>query len=158
MTKGKKLAKISRLSTEWSLSFDFRLLEHNRPNDKFTNILIISPTPGVDHILNRYPSFYVYDQSKLHISLAAPGNSPQPQIGFSSDHIKLNETIKIEVDHLYAGNGYYKYSISLDCELKLVKIYNNAVMQQYDVTIAAGGSFQNAPKAYISNFKHTNFY
>ena len=156
MSSGNLLTKIPVLSTEWSVTLDFRI--HSPiPDSHHLSCNIVHFTKGGSwgSYGDRTPFIGIIETSyKLHITSAINGNHDKnrniPNI------LEINQLYHLEVNQRYVSNGEYLYTITLDGE-DLMSIVNSDARQFYNVKVYAGNPWNANCPVYISNFKITNF-
>ena len=152
--KNNLLTIIPRLSTEWSVSFEFR---QRSVSEGYTNIIrfTTSDTKSIPTIGNRIPAVFLNPGSAmLHFTSAVNGNANY--IVEPSTPLELNEKYHIEIHQRYVSRGGYRYFIKVD-GIEVHSVINTDARQFYNVKVFASDPWYNEANGFISNFQLTNF-
>uniref|UniRef100_A0A7M5X9P0 Galectin n=2 Tax=Clytia hemisphaerica TaxID=252671 RepID=A0A7M5X9P0_9CNID len=148
------IGQIERLSTEWSLSFEF--VARQQPPNWYQLLLLTTNNGWHGEIGGRVPSVYYHDG--LVWVFTYLGQSPNKEI--LRFPVQFNQTYTFDVNHRYVIDGQYRYTIYVDGVLQSSHQHEPA-FQLYDVGMYGGNLTWNEPAAMVdvklSNVKHTNF-
>lgn len=150
------MATIPRLSTEWSISFQYR---QTSQYNGWVNLIHFAVSDSVDSIDDpivsgdRVPAVFIENGATLHITNEVNGNpNYYPRSG---TQINLNEKYFIEIHQRYVSRGNYRYFIKIN-GVKTHSVINSAAKQYYNVHVYASDPWYTA-NGFISNFQFTNF-
>ena len=148
------MATIPKLSTEWSISFQFRLTEKSLY--KWTNIIHFTNYTRTVYVTGgKIPAVFILNDSKLRVYNAVNGN-PTYINSANSPLIKLNEKHHVEIHQRYASGGGYRYFIKIN-GTEIDSVINKDARQFYSVDVYASDPWYSATDGFISDFQFTNF-
>ena len=159
MIKGRFLAVISRLSTEWMVSFTLRMT--SLPSNATNQCNIIQLTKGSSFaetlvLGDRTPAvFLIKSRDKFSIT-SAINNNPNFAIKVEANGLAVNVPIQVEVHQRYTSGGSYRFFIVINGE-EVFSIINNHAQQFYDIKVYASNRWANPCPGFIKNFEITNF-
>ena len=144
---GRLYAIIPRLSMEWSLKYNVKLLDV-----PFTSYFqnAFKFTAG-DH--TRLPHLTIFNNRKIEIDNNEGHNY---ELRYTGLYMEVNKTYCIEQNQKYIGGGKYVYNIVIDGVEVLSKINTNA-KQYYNVKLYMCMVNRVSAPVEITNFEHTNF-
>ena len=157
ITKNNLLATIPRMSTEWSISFQFR---QTSLSPVWTNIIRFASantTYGSPITIGkRIPAVFININSrKLHFTHAVNGMANYIVNGEATDN-KLNDNHHIEIHQRYVSRGDYRYFIKIN-GTEIHSTINSDARQFYNVNVYASDPWYENVNGFISNFDFTNF-
>ena len=151
MTVDNLVTTIPILSTEWSLSLDIRFFGTIPTGSNIIKFTIkdVRGTYG-----KNIPTLYVKaGTSKLMVASSINGNYNADVV---SQNIPIGKLTHVEVHQRYVSGGLYRFFVIIDGN-EVASVINNDARQFHNVKGYANVHGEESPKAYISNFKHTNF-
>ena len=138
------------MSTEWSISFDWRTVSFWLD---WMSIIHFTIGQDIGKYGDRAPAvFLVPGTSKFHVASAVNGNS---NYFFDTTTIQLNRRYHIEIHQRYISQGNYRYFVKID-GAEVHSIVNRDAQQFYDVKVYAGSPWRETI-GYISNLHFANF-
>uniref|UniRef100_A0A7M5USD6 Cnidarian restricted protein n=1 Tax=Clytia hemisphaerica TaxID=252671 RepID=A0A7M5USD6_9CNID len=142
------IGNIGRLSTEWSLSFDFICREY--PDNWYS--LLVATTGATHHRFGgRVPRIYLH-LKKIWI-FSHLGSSTN--YGIIKYDVNLNQIYSFEINHRYVANGEYRYTFIVN-GVEISSIPNTPGRQIHNVNLFGGAGGPDLDVE-LSNVKHTNF-
>ena len=150
------MATIPRMSTEWSISFQFR---QTSLSPHWTNIIrfivsgMIEDQRAPFEIGERIPAVFTNPNSKaLYFTSSVNGNADY----VIESTINLNENYYIEIHQRYVSRGDYRYFIKVN-GTEIHSVINSNAQQFYNVNVYASDPWYVKANGFISNFQFTNF-
>ena len=154
--KNNLLTIIPRLSTEWSVSFEFR---QTSLIAVWTNIIKFTTSDNSNNRINdvefgdRTPAVFVNPGSTIfHFASAVNGSANY----YVDQPFKSNKKYRIEIHQRYVSRGNYRYFIKVD-GIEVHSVINSDARQFYNVKVYASGPWYDKANGFISNFLFTNF-
>ena len=150
LVRNNLIAIIPWMSTEWSISFEYRMT--GRILGYFKTILHFT-NDGNGH---RAPAvFMTVNSNTFHFTTALNENS---NYAYNFHEVlQLNRVYKVEIHQRYISNGNYRYFIKVDGE-QVHSAVNTKAKQCYNVKVYTGNPWYDVPEGFISNLKFTNFF
>lgn len=150
---GRLYATIPRLSMEWSLKYQIKLLDIPFKNT-YTNAFQF--TTG--HRFSRFPSLTIFNNRRIEIDNKEGTNFDLRYMTntVNTFYMEVNKTHCFEQNQKYIGGGQYLYNIVIDGVEVLSKI-NTDAKQYYNVKLYMGMVGEVSAPVEITNFEHTNF-
>ena len=153
IVKNNLLAIIPRMSTEWSISFQFR---QKTISPVWTSIIHFSNTTYPLTIGYRIPAVFIrFNSTKLVVTHAVNGNP-----NYIAHHVlpeyNMNEDHHVEIHQRYVSRGDYRYFVKIN-GTEIHSVINSDAHQFYNVNVYASAPFTKNVNGFISNFQFTNF-
>ena len=154
--KNNLLTIVPRLSTEWSVSFEFR---HTSLTPVWTNIIQFTTSDDSNSRINgtefgdRTPAVFVKPGSTIFYFASAVNGKNDYNV---ERLFKPNEKSHIEIHQRYVSRGDYRYFIKVD-GIEVHSVINTDARQFYNVKVYASNPWYDEANGFISNFQLTNF-
>ena len=152
MVKNTLLVTLPIMSTEWSVTFVYKVISFPQDWGKLGSVIHFTRGQNSNKYGERTPAVFETPNG-FHLTSSLNGNG-----NYYFDYItdKTNHYYKIEIHQRYVSNGNYRYFIKIDGE-EVHSAINNQAKQFYNVKVYAGNPWYNAGNGFISNFQFTNF-
>ena len=142
LVKNNLLTTIPRMSTEWSISFEYRMTGVNSTWSSIIDFVGQTILISVDMSPN---SEYFYFVTPLDDAFN----------DYYHYNVQLNRVYKIEIHQRYISNGNYRSFIKIDGE-QVYSAINSKARQYYNVKVHAS-RLEPASQGFISKLHFTNF-
>ena len=150
------LTVIPRLSTEWIVSFTFRLTSPNQ-SSTYCNIIQLTKGGAYAEYGDRTPAVFLQGAPTITEFMISSSINGQPfQVKFEAPVSEVNVPTHIEVHQRYTSGGNYRYFIKINGE-EIGSIINTDARQFYNVKAYASHSSKPICPGHIKNFLVTNF-
>ena len=156
ITNNNLLETIPRLSTEWSISFEYRqtsLVKGWRNLIRFAVSGIPFSSPTV--MESRIPAVFVLSNSTT-LLFSTSINGSCYNVNAKAIENEVNENQHVEIHQRYVSQGDYRFFIKIN-GIEIHSVINSGAQQFYNVDVYASDNFHKNAAGYISNFLFTNF-
>ena len=150
------LAVIQRLSTEWIVSFTFRLTSATQ-SSTYCNLIHLTDGGSYAEYGGRTPAVLLKGAPTItNFVFSSSINGLPSEIKFEAPVSEVNVPTHIEVHQRYTSGGNYRYFIKINGE-EIGSIINTDARQFYNVKVYASHSSKPICPGHIKNFLVTNF-
>ena len=152
LAKGRLLTTIPRLSTEWIVSFDYKMTE--LPSSDWLNIIHLTIGNDETRHGDRTPAVFInYGLKKISFHSSVNTESHYGY-GYNLD-FQLNRKYAFEIHQRYISGGEYRFFVKID-GVQVHSVVNRMATQFYNVKIYASDPWWETGNGWISNLKLTN--
>ena len=154
LVRNKLLSTIPILSTEWIVSFDYKVTRTVWTDCNWLGVLTFTIGQDLDNYGDRTPSLYVRCADRQLVFSSAINGI----IAFNKMVLQINSNglYHIEIHQRYISGGEYRYFIRID-GVEVVSVVNKDARQFYNVKVYACDPWFDPADGIISNLQHTNF-
>ena len=156
LVQKRKLAVLSVLSPEWSVTFTVRFLDLSGLS-VHCNIIHLTENENSGSYGDRTPMVYLQStNSGLLMVITSAINSRPLFWKVGAPLLVDGETKHVEIHQRYVSGGKYRYFIKINGK-ETYSIINEDARQFYNVKVYASDPWHDACPGYIKNLEITNF-
>ena len=147
---------IDRLSTEWSLSLDFKIL--TAQTEEYTSFVHLTIDDNAGNHGDRTPLLHLHKASgKIILNVCSSINDDVNYMFFTGEPLTIGHRYSLEISQRYMSDGKYRFSV-LQNGVEIHSKVNEKARQFYGVKFYLSSPWYEASDVKIYNLKHTNFW
>ena len=140
------------MSTEWSISLDYRMTS---VSSYWRSIIHFTIGAARGRLGDRTPALFMNPGAQgFQFTTTLNDNDFYEYNNF--EYVQVNRVYKIEIHQRYISNGNYRYFIKIDGD-EVHSAINSKARQFYNVKVYAGNPWDDASIGFISKLQFTNF-
>eukprot|EP00111_Clytia_hemisphaerica_P005368 TCONS_00015514-protein len=153
--KGALITTIDRLSTEWSLSLDFKLLK--APIEYWTSIAHLSINDNIGTFGDRTPLVHLkYNTGNITLVVCTHIDDDDNHVFTWEKPLTIGKIYNVDIRQRYLSGGKYRFIVLVN-GFEVHSKVNKKARQFYDVKFFFSSPWYEASDVEVYNLKHTNF-
>ncbi|XP_066927042.1 uncharacterized protein [Clytia hemisphaerica] len=154
--RGELVTTIGRLSTEWSLSLDIKIL--NPQTAIYTTFAQLSIGENLVNHGDRTPLLHLRnDLGKIKLVICTSLNDDLNYIFTWEEPLTIGQRYHLEIKQRYVSGGNYRFFVLVN-GVEIHSVANGKARQFYGVKFYLSSPWNEASDVEIYDLKHTNFF